>query len=109
MDLTGKFLVVWLSAEAIETFLGVLEPRQETAMASWIVAGQLIGESGPGLWLRVTRVLMPDGTEMPLREEPIYFLRWELVTTARLYDTAPRSSPACVGRLCHCGPLRSER
>jgi hypothetical protein len=26
MDLTGKYLVVWLSAEAIETFLGVLEP-----------------------------------------------------------------------------------
>ena len=27
MDLTGKYLVIWLSAEAIETFLGVLEPH----------------------------------------------------------------------------------
>jgi len=34
MDFTGKYLVIWLSAEAIETFLGVLEPRDETAMMS---------------------------------------------------------------------------
>jgi len=26
MDLAAKYLVVWLSPEAIETFLGVLEP-----------------------------------------------------------------------------------
>jgi hypothetical protein len=37
----------------------------------------------------VKRVLMPDGAEMPLHEAPIYFLRWELVTTARLYDALP--------------------
>jgi hypothetical protein len=29
MDLAGKFLVVWLSAEAVETFLGTLDPQQE--------------------------------------------------------------------------------
>jgi hypothetical protein len=29
MDLTGRHIVVWLSPEAIETFLGVLEPAQE--------------------------------------------------------------------------------
>ena len=29
MDLAGKYLVVWLSPEAIETFLGVLEPSQD--------------------------------------------------------------------------------
>ena len=29
---------------------------------------------------------MPDGRELPLHEEPVHFLRWELVTTARLYD-----------------------
>jgi hypothetical protein len=90
MDLTGKYLVIWLSAEAIETFLGVLEPRDETAMMAWIVGGEVVGESGPGLWVRVRRVLLPDGREMPLQEEPIYFLRWELVTTARLYETPPQ-------------------
>jgi hypothetical protein len=26
---------------------------------------------------------------MPLAEEPVYFLRWELVATARLYDALP--------------------
>jgi hypothetical protein len=44
---------------------------------------------GPGLWVRVKRVLMPDGRELPLHEEPVYFLRWELVRTARLYETLP--------------------
>jgi hypothetical protein len=39
--------------------------------------------------VQVKRVLLPNGEEMPLREEPVYFLRWELVTTARLYDTLP--------------------
>jgi hypothetical protein len=47
MDLAGKYLVTWLSPEAIETFLGVPEPSRETAMASWTVAGQIVGEAGP--------------------------------------------------------------
>jgi hypothetical protein len=55
MDLAGKYLVVWLSPEAVETFLGVLEPSQEHAMTTWTVAGQVLGEAGPGLWVRSTR------------------------------------------------------
>jgi hypothetical protein len=62
-------------------------------MTTWTVAGQVVGEAGPGLWVRVNRVLLPNGEEMPLHEEPVYFLRWELVTTARLYDALP----ACGG------------
>jgi hypothetical protein len=31
---TGRYLVVWLSPEAIETFLGVLEPSQDHAMTT---------------------------------------------------------------------------
>ena len=31
MDLAGRYLVVWLSPEAVETFLGILEPSQDTA------------------------------------------------------------------------------
>lgn len=89
MTITGKFLVVWLSPEAIETFLGVLEPERETTMATWTVAGQITGESHPGVWLRVQRVLLPDGRPMPLHDEPVYLLRWDLVTTARLYDAMP--------------------
>jgi hypothetical protein len=89
MDLAGRYLVAWLSPEAIETFLGVLEPAQERSMTTWTVAGRVVGEAGPGLWLRVQRVLMPDGGELPLHEEPVYFLRWELVATARLYDALP--------------------
>jgi hypothetical protein len=34
MDLAAKYLVVWLSPEAIETFLGILEPSQEHAMTT---------------------------------------------------------------------------
>jgi hypothetical protein len=89
VDLAGKYLVVWLSPEAIETFLGVLEPAQERAMTTWTAAGQIVGEAGPGLWIRVKRVLLPHGDEMRLHEEPVNFLRWELVTTARLYDALP--------------------
>jgi hypothetical protein len=37
----------------------------------------------------VKRVLLPNGEEMPLPEEPVCFMRWELVTTARLYDALP--------------------
>ena len=47
MELAGKYLVVWLSPEAIETFLGVLEPSQEHVMTTWTVAGQVVGEAGP--------------------------------------------------------------
>ena len=85
----GKYLVVWLSAGAIGTLLGILGPSQDTAMTTWTVAGQVVGEAGPGLWVRVKRVLLPNGEEMPLHEEPVYFLRWELVMTARLYDALP--------------------
>jgi hypothetical protein len=48
MDLAGKYLVVWLSLEAVETFLGILEPSEESAMTTWTVAGQIVGEAGPG-------------------------------------------------------------
>jgi hypothetical protein len=34
-------------------------------------------------------VLLPNGEVMPLHEEPVYLLRWELVSTARLYDALP--------------------
>ena len=88
MDLAGKSLVVWPSTEAIETVLGVVEPSQEHAMTTWTVAGQVVGEAGLGLWVRVKRVLLPSGEEMSFHEEPVYFLRWEL-TTARLYETLP--------------------
>jgi hypothetical protein len=50
----------------------VLEPGNERAVASWVVAGQTVGEAGPGLWVRVKRVLMPDGRELPLHEDPSY-------------------------------------
>jgi hypothetical protein len=48
----------------------VLESSDERAMTSWTVAGQIVGEAGPGLWVRVKRVLMPDGGELPLHEDP---------------------------------------
>ena len=35
------------------------------------------------------RVLMPAGGELSLHEDPVYFLGWELVTMARLYDALP--------------------
>jgi hypothetical protein len=37
----------------------------------------------------VKRVVLPSAEAMPLHEEPVSFLRWELVTTARRYDALP--------------------
>jgi hypothetical protein len=34
-------------------------------------------------------VPLANGDEMLVHEEPVYFLRWELVTTARLYNALP--------------------
>ena len=34
MDLAGKYVVVWLSPEAIETFLGVPVPAHESALTT---------------------------------------------------------------------------
>ena len=89
MSLTGKFLVLWLAPESVETLLGILDPDQEGGLASWTIAGQVTSESGPGLWLRIHRVIRPDGEEFAVPDEPVYFVRWELVTTARLYDAMP--------------------
>jgi hypothetical protein len=49
--------------------------------------------------VRVLRVLLPNGEAMPVHEEPIYFLRWELVTTARLSDALPTACGAVSVRL----------
>ena len=38
---------------------------------------------------------IPSGQDLPLREERTYFLRRELVTTARLYERPPED----IGRL----------
>jgi hypothetical protein len=58
-------------------------------MTTWTVAGQVVDKAGPGLWLRVNRVLLPSDDAMPLPRGRFTFLRWELVTTARLYDALP--------------------
>jgi hypothetical protein len=55
MDLPGKYLVVWLSPEGIETFLGVPVPAEERAMTTWTVAGQVIGERRPDCLLGEAR------------------------------------------------------
>jgi hypothetical protein len=55
MDLAGKYVVVWLSAEAVETFLGVLEPSADTAMTPWTVAGQIVGEGARAVGPREAR------------------------------------------------------
>jgi hypothetical protein len=40
--------------KAVETFFGVLEPAQGRAMTTLTVAGRIVGEVGPGLWVRVS-------------------------------------------------------
>jgi hypothetical protein len=68
----------------IKLGLWVDHSRQINHLRAWRCFGE-----GQGLWVRVKRVLLPNGDEMPLHEELVYFLQGELVTTARLYDALP--------------------
>jgi hypothetical protein len=42
-------------------------------MTTWTAAGRIAGEAGPRLWVRLKRVLLPNGDPMPLHEEPVYW------------------------------------
>lgn len=89
MALTGKFVAIWLAPESIDAVLAVIPQKQETALASWVVAGEIVEESGPGIWVRLARVIRPSGDEVALPEPATYFVRWDVLTTARLYETMP--------------------
>ena len=95
MDLTGKFLVVWLATEGFEALLGV-QAKEEWPVGAWKVGGGVEGEVPAGLWLRIGWILRPDGQEIvPVRPpsgeeiEEIYLLRWDTITTARLFTDVP--------------------
>ncbi len=94
MELVGKFLVVWLSAEAVETVFGIPSSERETPLTSWLVGGTVVAEAGPGLWLRVDRLVLPDGQQTRVADDPIHFVRWDLVTTARLFLEPPAAMPS---------------
>jgi hypothetical protein len=99
MDLTGRYLVVWLPEEAMVTVFGApVAQRDDTPLTSWMVGGEVAGESQWGLWLRVEQVVLPDERVLRLEDSPIYFVRWDLVTTARLFETAPRDLPRAALR-----------
>lgn len=95
MDLTGRYLAVWLSAEAMETVLGapVAQTRRDDTLMSWMIGGEVVGESPPGVWLSVHQVMQPDEQVLTLEDRPIYFVRWDVVTTARLFLEWPRALP----------------
>src|SRR5262245_20003115 len=58
MDFAGKYAVTWLSPERIGTLLGLSLPPQGDS-----------GQAGPGLWVRVKRVLLRQRiTEIDLSE-----------------------------------------
>jgi hypothetical protein len=89
MALTGKFVAIWLAPEAIETVLAVLPEKEDTVLASWIVAGEIVEEAGPGVWVRLARVIRPGGEGVAVAGNATYFVRWDVITAARLYETMP--------------------
>jgi hypothetical protein len=76
MDLAGKYLVVWLSPEAIETFLGVLEPSQDGShdigrglrrcFASGVATGRTADSAARTTTAAATRVRISNGIRAPL-------------------------------------------
>jgi hypothetical protein len=59
-------------------------------LASWVIAGEIVEESPPGLWVRLARVIRPNGDDIALAGEATYFVRWDVLTAARLYETMPQ-------------------
>lgn len=91
MDLEGKYAMVWMSHRAFGSFLGQ-HPRPGVD-AEWSVYGKIASEWPGGIWLTIEAYCPPMGKVVHLKEKPTYLLRWEWITTARLFLEKPRHIP----------------
>ena len=91
MSLEGQWVTLWLDEEALRAFLRVRPSQAEigSPMRASVVTGRVVHESAGGLWLAVSGVRLPDGQNVSPSNEPVYFLRWSLLRTARLSATKP--------------------
>jgi hypothetical protein len=103
MDVAGRYLVVWFSPEAIETFLGVLEPAQERAMTTWTVAGRSSGSQdlGCGFGCGLRRRRPDDGGAENTGADAVGAsgLRGQGLAACQLQDSSPAPNAGSMGFL----------
>jgi hypothetical protein len=96
MDLTGKYLVTWMSDESLDKAYGRL-PGRSAASGEWTVIGQVKGEThGVGVWVAIESVTSPTGERTEMETEAYRLptlIRWEWIIGATASDTLPTSRP----------------
>lgn len=111
MSLEGQWVTLWLDEEALRAFLRLRPSQTEAAnpMRASMVTARVVHESPGGLWLSVTGVRQPDGEKLRLSNEPVYFLRWPLLQTARLSASRPSlDDPPDIPRRADADPHLAE-
>jgi hypothetical protein len=91
MLIEGQWITAWLDEEAVRAFLRLRPGQTETGspMRASVVTGRIVHESPGGLWLEVSGVRLPDGQTLSPGNQPVYFLSWGLLRTARLSPAEP--------------------
>ena len=88
MNMTGKYLSIWVSREKIEKIFG-LDPTSTARV--YLLAGEVVGEApGIGLWFRLDTVAVGGGPHdlFPdlAKERPRRLIRWEYIRAAEMFD-----------------------
>src|SRR5687768_14677242 len=82
MDLTGRYIGIWVTAEEMEAIFG-FEPAATSAI--YMLRGKVLGETDEvGLWIELQGVSAPPEDLFPdiAAEKPRRLIRWEFIHSA---------------------------
>jgi hypothetical protein len=88
MDLNGRYIGIWVTAEEMEAIFG-FEPTSTAPI--YMISGKVMGETDEvGLWIELHAVSAPPENLFPdiASEKPQRLIRWEFIHSAELFDTA---------------------
>jgi hypothetical protein len=88
MDLTGRYIGIWVTTEEMEAIFG-FEPTSTAAI--YMLRGKVIGETDEvGLWIELHAVSAPPEDLLPdvASEKPRRLIRWEFIHAAEIFDSA---------------------
>jgi hypothetical protein len=88
MDVIGKYLGIWVTADEIEAIFG-LQPGGTAAI--YLVGGEIVGAIPElGLWVRLDNVSVAGGPSDVFpdlsKERPRRLIRWEYIRAAELFE-----------------------
>ena len=88
MNLSDKYVAIWLSDTAARLFLGLAVP--EKSNTRWVVLGKVNGEHEPiGIWVEIERLeewRSWNERAMWKVTPPTCLLRWEYIIHAQVSD-----------------------